>query len=473
MSDLTIANTGQSNWNDATIFGDLHSEECQSLLQQNFNVICGRSKKQAADSWRAIDWTLHDLIENILSKHEVSFNKNGNAIVFAETAKSGEVVEIGNTDEVYELCGRKAQDIKNITFAGFDIDDGSELDSATKKVEKLGFFALIYTTHSHARVQTKIKIAELAGIWSEKNVLEYAASKGFKDAQIVEFENPEEYAKPSAIISHEPLQKFRILFPLNVPYQLDVANPREHSRLSEEYRARMSAFAQNVLNVDPDETGFDINRLFYTPRHPQSIKDWFIGIYAGPALTIDDMPLPDDYRPRQRLGSRSNADRSFTATHVRPILSDGFDLIDWRRDWGAYFLVREFFDILQWDIGSDYAARQEARILCPNDHSHSSPDDVMGCWIKDGTGTTKFAIHCHHNACREMGTLEQLVALEHVVALSDEYETLSELLCDRTLYSCYLNDHDGQWPAHHLYLRWDPQEPQTNVSDAVEMEVAQ
>jgi len=182
-------------------------------------------------------------------------------------------------------------------------------------------------------------------------------------------------------------------------------------------------------------------------------------------LRIDDMPYSStSVRPRQRSNRRSDQDHPITFSGKRPILSDGFDLIDWYREWGTWFLVRDFFDMLQWDMGRDIMARREARILCPNDHAHSSPDDRHGCWIKDGAGTTPFMIYCHHDSCREMGPLDQLAELEHYVALPDEWDTLSAMLCQPMFYSCYLNEDDGDWPDRHCYLRWDPQTWEAEVS---------
>ena len=135
--------------------------------------------------------------------------------------------------------------------------------------------------------------------------------------------------------------------------------------------------------------------------------------------------------------------------------------------------MREFFDVLQWDVGQDIETRQEARILCPNDHAHSSPDDVFGCWIKDGTGTTPFAIYCHHNGCRGVGTLDQLVELERYVGLPDEYDTLSDLLCQSYLYTSFINEDDGACPARHHYLRWDPREDEPGTPADAKQEVVQ
>lgn len=416
MSFTTTSHDSISQWNDATIYGDLNTPETQLLLDRHFDVLVGATSKQRRGNWLLWSTSLREMIETKFSHHEVRSKKDGHATVFAKSIITEEA--IGNVKEwdPFLRCGRTREDIEAVTFAGFDIDDGDALEIAIERLEKLGYFAILYTTHSHGKARSEF--------------------------------------------SNEAVDKYRILFPLEEPFLLSNDDPVEHEQRCLEWRERLVNFAEHVLDLVIDESGCDVNRLFYTPRHKPSDDNWYLGIFAGRALCVDDMPyFPTTVRPRQRRGRRTGNDLSMSYTVKRPILSDGFDLIDWQRDWGTWFLVRDFFDVLQWDFGSDLKARREARILCPNDHAHSSFDDVMGCWIKDGSGTTPFVIYCHHDACREMGTLEQLIELEQFAPLPDGFETLSELLCSPFLYTCYLNDDDGESPDRHRYLRWDPREP--------------
>lgn len=417
-------------WNDAKVFGDLNTPETQSLLDMNFDALVGFSSKQQRGTWRLWSTSLRQMIDIKLSHHGVKRKKDGDAMVFARARTTGEVFEYPDGRLTLPLCGRARDDIEAVTFVGYDIDDGDALEIAIERLKELGYFAIIYTTHTHG--------------------------------------------KPRSEFSDETVDKFRILFPLEEPFDLAPGDPVEHERRCREWRERLVNFAVHKLDLVIDESGCDVNRLFYTPRHKPGDKQWYSAIFAGRALRIEDMPyFPTSVQPHQRRGRRSNADRSFTFNGQRPILSDGFDLIDWHRDWGAWFLVREFFDELQWDVGQNIESRQEARILCPSDHNHSSPDDVFGCWVKDGTSTTPFVIYCHHNGCREIGTLDQLVELESYVGLPDAYDTLSELLCDATFYTSYINKENGVWPARHHYLRWDPREEMSEATADAEQEVAQ
>jgi len=319
---------------------------------------------------------------------------------------------------------------------------------------------------------------EYEGAWDEAVALHEVSLAGkFTGPKIEEVLPLNERGIGYATVSHAPIEKFRILFPLEQPFELAPDDPFEHERLCQEWRERLVNFANQKLDLAIDESGCDVNRLFYTPRHKPGDEHSFAGIFAGRALRVEDMPFcPATSKPRKRLGwrgQRSVADRVTTFSGLRPILSDGFDLIDWHRDWGTHFQVREMLDYLQWDIGSSSDARREARVLCPSDHLHSSQDDVMGCWVKDGTGSTPYVIYCHHQTCKERGALDQLVELERYAALPDEFETLSELLCDPSLYEIARDNGSSDYPDRERYLRWDPQETEPETSADAEMEVVQ
>ena len=167
------------------------------------------------------------------------------------------------------------------------------------------------------------------------------------------------------------------------------------------------------------------------------------------------MPFdPDSVQPRQRRAPNNGGD-VVAFSGIRPVLPDGFDLVDWRRDWGACFKVSKLFDYMAWDFGKPTCDIGESRILCPMDENHSEPDDNQAAWIRDGEGSDPFVVHCQHASCAEFGTLDRIAALGREIDLPEGYTTLSELLCDSHLY----DRDDGKGPDRERYLRWDPEEP--------------
>lgn len=406
----------QETWNNAVVYGDLDSQESQSVLGQSVDVLVGFTAKQPRNTWVQWSPTVAQLIEVKLSKHEIKRKKDGHCLVFACGRQLIDNTTNHDGGTISPLRGRTLQDIEAITFAGFDVDDGPDLPVIIQRLKNLGLFAILYTTHSHRTV---------------------------KDGRTI--------------------NKYRILFPLAEPFDLH-ANDKEVNRMRcAEWRARLTEFARSALGIDVDESGGDVNRLFYTPRHKPGDKNWFCAIFAGRALSFEEMPFdPDTVQPRQRRAP-SNGGEVVAFSGIRPVLTDGFDLVDWRRDWGVCFKVTKLFDYLAWDFGKPPCGTREGRILCPMDENHSEPDDNQAVWVRDGEGSDPFVIHCHHASCAAFGTLDRIAALGKECDLPEGYVTLSELLCDPDLYDW----DDGKEPNRERYLRWDPEDADDDALQAV------
>ena len=407
-------------WNDAEIIGDLAAVEAEGLLDQEFDILFGRSKKQASGTWRCLRLPLREIIERQLSRHKPSHLKDGTALVFARGVPNGQTGELLRGGE-FELSGRKADDIAALTFAGFDLDDDVDLDEAVNTLKELGFFAIVYTSFRHRRT--------------------FATNQPSK-----------------------PVDKFRILFPLAEPFALAPEDPKKHQSLCAEWSARLAGFAREHLGLNHDKSGEDVNRLFYTPRHKSGFDDRYVAIVAGRLLSVGDMPLDlNDARPWKTNRKSTKAIVHQPPTDARPILSDGFDLIEWKSRFGARFLAVDFLDDLHWDIRTGGAGGDDAEIECPNDHNHSdagNPRD-RACWIKNGDGDHSFTISCRHAHCADLWSLEMLVLLEQQAALPDEYSTLSEMLCEPHYYF----DVEGQKsdaPRREQFRLWDPPGPEAS-----------
>ncbi|KQI71064.1 hypothetical protein AN191_15305, partial [Loktanella sp. 5RATIMAR09] len=404
-------------WNDAEVIGDLAAAEAAGLLDQKFEILFGYSKKQKSQTWRRLRLPLRVIIEYQLSRHKPSHLKDGKALVYASgisNGQTGELLEGGK----FELSGRKIEDIASLTFAGFDLDDDVELDHAVKTLTELGYFVIIYTSFRHRRT--------------------------FADDQ-----------------PDKPVDKFRILFPLAEPFALAPEDPKMHKMLCGEWSARLAGFASEHLGLTHDKTGEDVNRLFYTPRHKSGFEDWYVAIIAGRFLSIEDMPLDlNDAHPCKTNRKSTETVVYQPSTDSRPILSDGFDLLEWKRRFGACFLAVDFLDDLHWDIRTGGAGGDEAEIECPNDQNHSdagNPRDTA-CWVKNGDGEQSFIISCRHAHCCELWSLEMLVLLEQQAALPDEYSTLSEMLCGSHYYFD-VNGQKSDAPRREQFLLWDPPVP--------------
>ena len=79
--------------------------------------------------------------------------------------------------------------------------------------------------------------------------------------------------------------------------------------------------------------------------------------------------------------------------------------------------------------------------MCPNHLEHSEPDDGSdtGCWGCSGDGENGFVVTCRHHHCSELYTWDFVQLMGEGIengdgVLPDEFENLSQLLCDPMIY---------------------------------------
>lgn len=426
MSNNSWMEMTTGEWNDAVVVGDLESPESQELLDNEFIALKGRSSRQPTGRWEIWRGTLRDALEYQLTHHPIDTRKEGKAFVFADGVPNGGIYKYPFSRLTVPLSGRKSTDINSVSCAGFDIDTGQELERTKNVLANTELFSILYTTHSHGRL----------------------VEEG----------------------SNETVDKFRILFPLAEPFQLHPEDPDLNAAKRAEWRERLVGFSDQMLSLPLDESGCDVNRLFFAPRHPPEATNWFIGVFGGRGLTLDDMPfqpiLAAEAESEKVQTLRSRATPATRQREIypstRPILCDGFDLIDWCRDHGANFKIREFLKALRWQLGTDRPSFGEARSLCPNDDAHTSHGDTSACWVKDGTGEQSFVIYCHHTSCRAQRTLEHLAELEGFFA--HEEVGFSDFLCKAEFYRRNEDELTPQIPLAENYRRWDPKEEQSETT---------
>ena len=431
---------GLVKWNEAVVVGDLKSDDCQSALSLPIPALCGWSSKHPSGSWRRWSPSLKQLVEEVFSRHPVSRRKDGNAIVFAEAMSAN-----GTGDAAHG--SRKKDAIRSISVAGFDIDAGASLSAVKERLANLGLFAIVYTTHSHGKSTSRLAWEPAKGEPTGDAVASWATERGFSNPVLAEVEVSEGGAV-EVVIRHDPIDKFRVLLPLEAPFELKAGDARARRAREQEWHERLMGFAAEKLAVEIDPSGCDINRLFYLPRHPASQSGWETTIFAGRALRVEDMPRTDT--PPRGAGRKKGGSTFRDTGGKRPLLSDGFDLIAWNRDFGDRFLAVDFVEALGWDVRSGGASDDRAEVECPNDDAHSNAGDPndRACLVRNGDGDDRFVFSCRHGHCSELGKLEMLVGLEARAALPDGWPSFSRMLCDESLY--LMGDDEGapDWESY-------------------------
>ncbi|WP_299406110.1 hypothetical protein [uncultured Roseobacter sp.] len=376
--------------NDATVFGDLNSSEAQSVLKNE--LITGfsqRAPKVAGDKWIQRRFPFSTYME-VLTKHPVSKKKEGSAFFFNETGLTGRSVTENGDKQLY-MYRSKAKALSVTAFV-IDIDGTDSIDRVRDQLIEMGLFGVLYTTHSHAR-------------------------KASPDGDY-----------------------FRVVIPLERPFTVSEFGGSVR-QASAEWLARYAGFAKALGIEDLDLSAAKFVQMMYLPRRATKDAEFKHYVVAGRALSIEEMPVDPDVKLTSRTPNHAGTtERTVSGTSTPAVLSDGFDAREWFSDCGASFDLELFLECVGWDI-RDAAAGDGMTIMCPNHVEHSDPDDGsdMGCWCCPTDGEKPFLIYCHHDHCRELNTWDFICKIEERIedgdaALPDEYNSLSEMLCDDLFY---------------------------------------
>ena len=359
-------------WNDAEVIGDLASATVLDLPA--VIGVTDRAPRVSGDKWGRFAWTWREVVE-VLTQHPERADKGGNALFFADSELTGK--RRNGVSFFYKLKDK----IQKVYAVAIDVDGGCTVESVVQRIRARGLFAVVYTTHSHA-------------------------SKGGQGSD-----------------------RFRVILPLSEPFDMG-AGDRRKARAGN-WEALYVGLCGELM---PEWAQWDFSasrpsQLMYAPARPKGapFKHYVI---AGAALDLATV-TPGDASPFRKSAPTGSA-RGAAHDGGPAFLSDGFDLMAWHADHGEYFLLESFLEWIGWDVGS--AAGGGFEILCPNAAAHS-PGSGETAWAIDGLDANNGAtIFCHHDHCSHLRTWDFLRMLEETAALPDGFATLSELLCDESLY---------------------------------------
>ncbi len=233
-------------------------EDDKSSIESKFSVSIAAGKFEKF--WHERTWTLRELAGLLLSHREAP-KKDGFA--FAPARLHG---KLRNKDAVRE-----------ISLLVYDVDGGQSLEEAQELIRKRGLFAIVYTSYSHL-IRTKFVPLKKFADWASRNnssaepgqetVCEYLRSNRLDHLTGVRViaELGEEDGKPAIVIEHDPVHKFRVVFPLKAPFDVHGSGPPTNDavKLWESYYVGIGK--QLGLRFDP--ACADPTRIFYFPSHP-------------------------------------------------------------------------------------------------------------------------------------------------------------------------------------------------------------
>ncbi len=344
--------------------------------------------------------------------------------------KAGDCIVLGSS-----IGGaRKANAMDTMYAMGLDIDAGFPLDAMLDRLEELGLFCIVYTTHSHGKSglqlkhdevirKLKIKPSELDLAQVQRFLREHDKSRyeeSFIDAvTFADPDKPKRQVKSGVVIdlATPPLDKYRLIFPLAEPVKIiDLAETQADALAV--WEDKITGLAREVLDVHFDVSCTDPSRLFYTPRHPKEAgEEWYAAIVRGDPLRFFDVPgvKKASYTGSRATGSLNpfelagaGADGDGMPACFTP---SGASLNEWHRTAKDRF---QMADLLE-DLCSDRIrvaggeATGHVHIECPFEHEHST-EGGTACDARNALDSSSgyWTWGCHHDSCQGRRKLEFL-----------------------------------------------------------------
>nr|WP_313427072.1 DUF927 domain-containing protein [Brevundimonas diminuta] len=392
--------SGLGRYKDATIRTVFDFEDLR--LAEPVVVTGGKNRKSV--DWKPRETTRADVLD-IFCRHNVSAEKDGPAVVLGRMKPGRRLLE----------------SVEAMHLVGLDFDSGIDGDVLAEAIANTGLMAVMASTHSHLKTTTVESLSSIHN-WLTENgregeevtqavVRERMAEKGLEPEIVasMEIEIVGEGDDQDVVITHAPIQKWRVIFPLSAPFVIaDHATDDEAGH--EVWRRVPRALARRLGGLPFDAACTDVNRLWYLPAHPEG-AEFRADLFGGDLLDVAEVlaqagDLADDdvEQPRKVAGRRRvDPDKVVTGPFDRRWAArraDGLDIVNLLED--RLKGTPNAKKLRGWSDG-----RKKRIIECPFNSGHSNPRDKTdsGCFASnagDGKGDG-FTIHCSHGSCKSKG----------------------------------------------------------------------
>lgn len=408
--------------NDAELLGVDHPE-MQELLQRDATFMLGRlygqrdNRNTQDGKWKAttMPWLAwlngQDKGKNSwgFTRHPEDKTKEGASAVLAEA------IDGARTDSA----------IQTMYAVGLDIDSGAALDDVLDKLEELGLFAIVYTSHSHGKdklvlkhddIMRKMKLDESPNRAQIQTYLREHHKDRFDEdfIQSIEIEELRHQTKDGlrTILKTRPLDKFRVILPLWEPVKLADLGATVN-QWKDAWADAVTGVGVNMLGVSFDATCSDVNRLFFTPRHPKG-AEWYSAVVMGRPLRFEDI---EPYSKARYVKERDPGDPFAAGEDLdggpkqreRFATPGGKDMNDWHRKHKERFLIADVLESYCDDklrvAGGEKAGT--VHLECPFEHEHSTEGGTATMAMNpDENEAGYWTVFCRHDACQGRDKLE-------------------------------------------------------------------
>ena len=371
--------------------------------------------KTPPGNWRNKKMTVGNLF-GILTKHKVG-KKEGNSFL------QGHAIDGKRTSNA----------MRQLDILGIDLDTGQQIDAMRAKIEELGYFAIIYTTHSHLKPVTPINRDMLVNYFDNETNLTvehacaYLRNEKRYQPDILEGAEILDPAKHTGdgmmvIVKHKPMPKFRVVLVLEKPFVFGARGGLLQDGIKE-WKERYRGASQ-MLGAFYDRACVDPARLFFSPRHAEG-AEWYRAVIVGKALNIEDCPrvTAEDVRKagldpfardaEETLGKGKG--KEYKTAYLKKFFAK----------YAKAFDIETF--LMDKDPDGDRGPRSSGvgrTHRCPNDDAHSSnpgdPEDKGFFCVNATESETGSAVaHCSHDTCAPLDRMDFVDMICERVGITD------------------------------------------------------
>ncbi|MER9022690.1 DUF927 domain-containing protein [Mesorhizobium sp. M0815] len=309
---------------------------------------------------------------------------------------------------------RLNQAVTKLYMMGLDVDSGASMEDTMRKLQTMGLFFVAYTTHSHGTTTLEVKKDKFFK-WADDNGHPTEASvetvklfltnegKYTEDviASVSMVNTSHETSGIQLIITTRPIDKFRLLFVLDEPYDISKQPGTQKDAIKAWGNMILGMGAQ--LGISVDRAATDPARLFYLPSTAKGATNARVVVSAGKALDLKSITKID-------VAGTVSSDPFDQAASIMggkirgQILSPqkGLHLQKWASERAHGFQISSVFkdhcdDRIRVETGPG-----KYTVECPfdDDHSNAGDPDDPGCFIQDaGMDAESFTFRCSHDSC--------------------------------------------------------------------------
>lgn len=356
---------------------------------------------------------------DLFCKHNVAALKDGPAVVLGKMAPGRRLM--GSVEEMH--------------FVGMDFDTGIPGDELAGAIIETGLAGVMSSTHSHLKTTT-VESLQSFETWlidqgregeeiTQAVVRQRMAAKHIEPAivETMTFEVAGDDDDREVVISHAPIEKWRVIFPLDCAVVLaDLGTDAAEGY--EVWRRIAPAMAKRLGGLAYDPACVDTNRLYYLPSHPAE-KPYRIDVFGGDLLSADEIvtearALVDAEEDAPVVTATPFEPGSFEALLIAEVGGAGkaqdpnkvttgpFD-----KRWAARRADGlDIVGLLRATQKNDRTSKRlrgkrghHLTIECPYNANHSNSRDKAdaGCFVVSAGDNPKadgFGIHCSHGSCK-------------------------------------------------------------------------